>query len=249
MRPSYATYHKANLEDSSEPVLGAAELVRRNRMILKNLAAFLVLTCIAQQVLLVDCEKGPAKKGKTKGEGKGKGGRNKGAPLEKSPAVSPGGNKPQKVEDGKLVLKGKHTYDEGLRCNWSAHSQDTVTLKITCKKGKHKLKCQFMSRPSICLQYLSNEKGYYKQINHALKHKKSPCEETLISSDMCEEAGNDAHFKRRPGKSSRPHKPAGTIPPEQEPCVSHKKQAEEVCSESLISACTWLFSLIQAKDC
>ncbi|XP_029114997.1 fibroblast growth factor-binding protein 1-like [Scleropages formosus] len=233
---------------------------------LKNVALFLLLSCIAQHVLAAQSERGAGRKGgRAKAEGRGKGGANRDAPPEKppgekppgekSPGASPRADKAQKSRGANEVFKGKFSTNDKTQCTWAASGKVAITLGVTCRNGGLEFACEYTAKPSVCPQYAANSKAYWKQISRALKKQKKLCQDAnaLIKSGVCKRAKKDAHFRLNQGTSTSAPPPGPTTSAQGgkscKDSVDHKKMAEEQCGSSWSSLCTFLFSMIQSDDC
>ncbi|XP_036373176.1 fibroblast growth factor-binding protein 1-like [Megalops cyprinoides] len=218
-------------------------------MILNHFALVLLIACVAQQVLVINCEKGQGRKGKRDGKGKDNG--SQGPPPAKPPVASTG----SEGQVGKGALKGKFSTKDKTQCTWQASGQDRFTIAVVCEKGGVGFNCEYTARPAACPQYASGAKTYWKQIARALKKQKNICQDanTLVKAGMCKKAPRDAHFKLSISTPAPPRPETTTPPPSDNKTCSDKadkqKLAEEYCSSSWVSLCNFFFSMIQNEDC
>lgn len=208
--------------------------------LLTNVTILLVLACISHQLMLSSCQKSHGRRGRGVDRGQHK----------DRPGVK-GGRQPKSVSaqpiKGKLVTKDKS------ECTWAATGEDLFTLGVTCKKGGRSFSCEYVARPTACLQYASNVKLYWKQMARALKKQKNLCQDSraLVRAGMCKRAARDAHFRLR--NAQRKTDSPSTPPPASRAVKScqpeNMKLAEEYCNNSWTSLCTFLFTMVQDYDC
>nr|XP_015199392.1 PREDICTED: fibroblast growth factor-binding protein 1 isoform X1 [Lepisosteus oculatus] len=232
-----------------------------NMRFFKSFALVLVLACIAQMVLVAECEK------KEEGRKRKKEGKEKPAQPEKQPsAPTDKSERGQKAQAGK-VMKGKFPTKDKALCTWLATGGDVSTLSVNCGKGDASLACEYTAKPSACPQFASNPKSYWKQITRALKKQKNLCKDAtaLIKAGMCKKAPKDAHFKLSPSTSSQAEEtlsktkesraktttggPSATGKKNCPENTDQKKVAEEYCSETWSSLCNFFISMVQSEDC
>ncbi|XP_048852488.1 fibroblast growth factor-binding protein 1-like [Brienomyrus brachyistius] len=219
-------------------------------MIFNNFVLLLLVACIAQQVFVVESEKGQGRKG----EGKGKGAGKKEATPEKPPAAPRGSDKGQKTRGGKEAFKGKFSTKDKKQCTWAANGEDKFTLGVTCKKGGETFNCEYTATPAKCPQYAPNVKMYWKQIARALKKQKTLCQDVnaIIKTGVCKKAPKDAHFRLNLAPQATEIAPASVSSKGNKTCtedVDNEKRAEEYCNGSWSSLCTFFFSMVQNGDC
>ncbi|KAM6924329.1 fibroblast growth factor-binding protein 1 [Xenentodon cancila] len=207
--------------------------------VLTNVTILLVLACISHQVILGSCQKSHGRMGRgDRGQHKKRSGLKVGR---QSKSVS------AQLFKGKLVTKDKS------ECKWAATGEDLVILNISCKKGDRSLSCEYSARPAVCPQYAVNTEVYWKQISRSLKKQKSLCQDNsaLIKAGMCRKAAREAHFMVNVAQRRTP---STYIPPFATRTVkscqpANKKLAEEFCSNSWSSLCTFLFTMVKDYDC
>lgn len=123
-------------------------------------------------------------------------------------------------------------------------------MSITCKKGTEKsLHCEYTANPRLCPEYTSNVDAFWKQIGRLLKKQKKLCRDSkaLLKARMCRKAPRDAHFalKTIPKvhlTSTRKNKPCSNL-------TNRQKLAEEYCSSTWSSVCTFFFAMVETEDC
>ncbi|XP_051241552.1 fibroblast growth factor-binding protein 1-like [Dicentrarchus labrax] len=175
--------------------------------------------------------------------------------------------------------RGKFSSKDKMQCTWVAKDvADTVRLSVKCenrearvKGGVTDLECRYNAKPQRCPGYQSDPKGFWKQVARALKRLQGKVcrdERALVRAGMCKRAPRDAHFKLDMSSSvsaaqsgdtpplplsnstststSSPAAPAGTTA-----CTraDHRRKAEEHCSSSWASLCSFFFSMLQSDDC
>lgn len=156
---------------------------------------------------------------------------------------------------------------------------DTVRLSVKCenpearvKGGVTDLQCHYNAKPQSCPGYQSDPKGFWKQVARAFKKLQGKVcrdERAQVKAGMCKRAPRDAHFKLdftstvvsaqqpetplrtpRPPPSRSTTSAADTASPT--PCSGRaysRRKAEEHCSSSWASLCTFVFSMLQNDDC
>lgn len=219
-------------------------------VILNHFALLLLLACIAQHFLVIDCQKGQGRTGRRDGRGRESEGEDR---LPEKPLADSNG----KTQSGKAFLKGKFSTKDKTQCTWLADEEDTVTLGVVCQKGGVGFNCEYSARPATCAPYASNVKQYWKQIARALKKQKNICQDAaaLVKAGMCKKAPRDAHFKLRISEAPPPVvQPENTrqSSSDNKSCsdkVDQKKLAEEYCSGSWVTFCNFFFTMVQNEDC
>lgn len=213
---------------------------------LKGITLILICTCIMQHVLQMNAQ---AKKGK---------GRQKQPSLSPKPTIPPLNRKKsgsKDPNDNGALFKGRIANRDGTQCRWAASEgsvkEDGVfVLRITCKKGTEKiLHCEYTAKPRVCAEYTSNVDIFWKQIGRSLKKQKKLCRDSkaLLKAGMCRKAPRDAHFALRMTPtahqtSARKKKPCPNL-------TNKQKLAEEYCSSSWSSICTFFFAMVETEDC
>ncbi|XP_071314494.1 fibroblast growth factor-binding protein 1-like [Trachinotus anak] len=205
-----------------------------------NITILLVLACISHQLMLGSCQKGHGRRGRGVDRGQHK--DKSGLKAERQPKSFSA----QPIK-GKLVTKDK------AECTWAATGDDLFILGITCKKRDRSFSCEYVARPSLCPQYASNVKLYWKQIARSLQKQRNLCQDSsaLVRAGMCRRATTDAHFRLRNAqrKTALPYTPP-PAPRAVESCQpGNRKLAEEYCSDSWSSFCTFFFTMVQDYDC
>ncbi|XP_046875927.1 fibroblast growth factor-binding protein 1 [Hypomesus transpacificus] len=219
---------------------------------LTNLALLLFLACMSQQFIAANCQRGQARKGKTDGKEKERVGLQKEGELN-TPVPSPDKKDSSRKSPNRSVLKGKFSTKNHTHCTWAATGDEAFTLGISCKKDGKSFDCEYSAKPSLCPQYESNAKMYWKQIARALRKQRKLCVHTtsLVRAGMCRKAPSDAHFKLNsvgmPTPPSALPQPSGLRAcPDM---VDKRKLAEDYCDQSWSSFCTFFFSMVQDDDC
>ncbi|XP_029019504.1 fibroblast growth factor-binding protein 1 [Betta splendens] len=172
------------------------------------------------------------------------------------------GDRPSATARGKFSIK-----HDTMECTWRAKDVgDSVTLAVKCQKPQARassLTCQYTGRPQLCGGYLSDNSAFWKQVARALKRFQGRvCADgrAPVKAGMCKRAPRDAHFKldamdslgpetSSGGPGSRP--PARSTSAAPTACTGradHRRAAEEYCSSSWSSVCSFLFSMLQS-DC
>lgn len=150
-------------------------------------------------------------------------------------------------------MKGKMATKDKSECTWVATGNDLFTLGVTCRKEGGTVSCEYVARPSVCRQYASNVKLYWKQISRALQKQKGLCEDSsaLVKAGMCRRAARDAHFRlQHPQRKAAPPPTPRPAPRAVGSCKhQNKKLAEEYCNSSWSSVCTFFFTMVQDYDC
>lgn len=163
-----------------------------------------------------------------------------------------------------------------MQCIWSAKDvNDKVKLVVTCQDpqariqgGVTDLTCEYNAKPQSCPGYLSDPKGFWKQVGRAFtKLQRKVCRDkrALVKAGMCKRAPRDSHFRLDIGSSVSSSQSGGdadvsiTQPPVPRQTsarptnctqrADHRKTAEEYCSSSWASICTFFLSMLQSDDC
>ncbi|XP_070684409.1 fibroblast growth factor-binding protein 1-like [Pempheris klunzingeri] len=217
--------------------------------LLRTFAPWLLLAFLGQQVSLSS------------------GARNRSRGADKTVTQAPsrvqrGGNKPA------ATGRGKFSISEQIHCTWGARDVgDTVRLSVKCVQGGvTDIRCDYNAKPQSCPGYLSDNKGFWKQVGRAfkkLKDKVCSDDRALVRTGMCKRAPRDAHFKLdmpssvSSGQSGEPQtpRPLPPLPPSTAAAPSactgranHRRKSEEHCG-SWASVCAFFFSMLQSDDC
>ncbi|XP_034037716.1 fibroblast growth factor-binding protein 1 [Thalassophryne amazonica] len=200
--------------------------------LLTNVTVLLVLVCVSQYLILSSCQKVHEQKRRRTNRGQDRGGASL---TEARQPTSPQNNK------GNLIAKDK------AECTWAATGEDLLTLDISCKQADRSFGCQFAGRPSVCPQYASNVRLYWKQVAQALK-KRNLCQKSgvVIRPAVCRKAPTEAHFRLSNVQRSTAAPSSGAATACQ---GDNRKLADEYCSKSWSSLCTFLFTMVQSEDC
>lgn len=208
--------------------------------LLTNLTILLVLACFSSQLLLSSCQKSQGRKGRggDRGQGRDRPGLKVGRQA-KSVTAQP--------------VKGKMLSKDKAECSWEARGDELFTLSLTCRKGGRSFSCDYVARPGLCPQYPSNEKLYWKQVARSLRKQRNLCQDrgAQVKAGMCRGAPGEAHFRlQEPKKTTAPpSKPQTEQKPVKSCQGSNRKLAQEFCSDSWSSVCTFLFTMVQDYDC
>ncbi|XP_070770080.1 fibroblast growth factor-binding protein 1-like [Enoplosus armatus] len=208
--------------------------------LLTNVTILLVLAVISHQLMLSSCQKSQGRRGRGVDRGHD---RNK--PGQKV------GRQPKSVSA--QPIKGKMVSKDKSECTWAATGEDLFILGVSCKKGGRSFGCEYVATPSVCPQYSSNVKLYWKQIARALRKQKNLCQDSsaLVRAGMCRRAAREAHFRLR--NTQRKTDPPSTKRPAHRAVKScqpyNRKLAEEYCKDSWSSVCTFFFTMVQDYDC
>ncbi|XP_029021240.1 fibroblast growth factor-binding protein 1 [Betta splendens] len=192
-----------------------------------NLSILLVLACISHQLMVGSCQKSSGRRGRRVG-----GGQHKDRAAPKAGSAQPIG--------GKLLTKDRS------HCVWAASGQDLLTLRVACRNGGGSFSCDYVAKPSVCPQFASDSDLYWRQIARALRKRRRVCRggAELLRAPMCRGAARDAHFRLREAPHAAPPAPgAGSCQ------SSNRKLAQEFCSDSWSSFCTFFFTMVQDSDC
>ncbi|XP_048033086.1 fibroblast growth factor-binding protein 1 [Megalobrama amblycephala] len=194
-----------------------------------DIALILIFACIVQQFVQVNSLRDRGRRAQTDRKGRVRGQRN---------------------ESG---LKGRFSLKDGARCSWlAARVGDAFELGVTCKNGAKTFGCEYEAKPATCQQYASNTKAYWKQIARSLKKQKRLCRDStaMVKAGMCRSAPADAHFRLKDARpSSRVPLPT---PAGNNHCpdrIERLKVAEEYCSSSWSSLCTFFFLMLENDEC
>ncbi|KAM4621435.1 fibroblast growth factor-binding protein 1 [Polymixia lowei] len=207
--------------------------------LLTNVTVLLVLACISHQFMVTSCQREKGRKGRAVDKGKPRDRGQKDAP-------SPDKN----TDRPKVPIKGKFSSKDKSRCTWVATGTRDFVLGVTCKKGGESFSCEYVAKPDACPQFAANAKLYWKQIERALKKQKRLCQvgTAAVKAGLCRKAPADAHFKLnsapRTGPSSSPRSAGMKSCP-----VDNTRLAEEYCTDTWLSFCTFFFKMVQNDDC
>lgn len=213
---------------------------------LKGITLILIGICIMENFLQASAQ---VKKGR---------GKQKQQRLSPKPTVPPRNHKKgdsKDPSDDSVLFKGRIAKKDGTRCTWaatesSAGKDGAFVLSISCKNGTEKgLHCEYSAKPRSCPEYTSNVDAFWKQISRSLKMQKKLCRDSkaLLKARMCTKAPKVAHFalKTTPKVHLTPAK-------KNKPCpnlANRRKLAEEYCSSSWSSVCTFFFAMVETEDC
>lgn len=203
---------------------------------LTNTTILLILACVSHQLVLSSCQKTNGRK--TRGMDRDRTGLRAGRQT-KSNSLQP--------IEGKTVTRDK------AECTWAATGSKLLTMGVTCKKGSNRISCEFVARPGVCKPYTTNVKLYWKQIARALRKQKDLCQDNnaLVKAGMCRKAPREAHFRfRKTERKASPRLSLTPVPLAVKSCQrANKKLAEEYCSHSWSSVCTFFFTMVKDYDC
>ncbi|XP_023140580.3 fibroblast growth factor-binding protein 1 [Amphiprion ocellaris] len=205
---------------------------------LTNVTILLVLACISHQLMVGSCQKSRGRRGRDVDRGQHK--DRSGLKVNRQPKSA--SVRPIK---GKLVTRDKS------ECTWAATGEDLFILGVTCKKEDTSFSCEYAATPTVCPEYASNVKLYWKQIARALRKQKNLCQDSsaLVRAGMCRRAATDAHFRLRVAqkkKTASPYVPPRTVKSCQ---PGNSKLAKEYCNDAWSSFCTFFFTMVQDYDC
>lgn len=181
---------------------------------------------------------------------------------------------------------GKFSNKDGMKCTWGArYVSDTVRLSVKCEDpearvtgGVTDLQCEYNAKPLSCPGYLSNNKGFWKQVARGIKKLQGNLcrnDRTLLRISMCKRAPRDTHFKLDTNSSVEfaqsgvlettqqqtsppPPPPRSSASTDKAPTgtptactkrANHRKTAEENCSGSWASLCNFFLSMLQSDNC
>lgn len=242
-------------------------LLKEDMLLLRTFAPWLLVAFLGHQV-------SPSSGERSKNRGAGK-------TVTPAPGRAQGsGNKPAANGRGKFSFDYDGEWNDGgkMQCTWGAKDvADTVRLSVKCenreariKGGVTDLQCQYNAKPQRCPSYLSDPKGFWKQVGRAFKRlqgKVCKDDRALVRAGMCKRAPRDAHFKLDisssviSAQSGEPETPP-PLPPRSTPAAAGsaaptactgranpRRKAEEHCSSSWANLCTFFFSMLQSDDC
>ncbi|XP_053091754.1 fibroblast growth factor-binding protein 1 [Pangasianodon hypophthalmus] len=213
---------------------------------LKGITLILICICIMQHFLQANAQ---AKKGR---------GRQKQHNLSPKPTIPLRNHKKSGSKDANddgTLVKGRIENKDGTQCTWAAtesgvEGDGAFVLSITCKNGTEKsLQCEYTAKPRLCPKYTSSVDEFWKQISRSLKKQKKLCRDSkaLLKARMCRKAPRDAHFALKTTPKVHP-----TPERKNKPCpnlTNRQKLAEEYCSSSWSSVCTFFFAMVETEDC
>ncbi|XP_042341855.1 fibroblast growth factor-binding protein 1-like [Plectropomus leopardus] len=227
--------------------------LKEEMLLLKTFAPWLLLAFLGQQVSLSSAA------------------RNKNRDRDRTVTTAAPDRAQRSGDKPAAKARGKFSKNK-MQCTWGAKDVgDTVRLTVKCedpvarvKGGVTDLQCLYNGKPQSCPGYRSNNKGFWKQVGRALKRlQDKACEDerALVKASMCKRAPRDAHFKLDVFSSVASAQSGGidnTPPPPPPPRANttactrradHRKTAEENCSDSWVSVCSFFLSLLQSDDC
>lgn len=167
---------------------------------------------------------------------------------------------------GAQSTRGKFSIKGQVQCTWGARDVgDTVMLSVKCENPETRgstRTCQYVAKPQSCPGYLSDNRGFWKQVARALSRLRGKVckdEHALVRAGMCKRAPRDAHFKldtvgsvtsaAAGHRGTPPPTPARSTPAAPTACTGradHRKTAEEYCSSAWASVCSFVFSMLQS---
>lgn len=167
--------------------------------------------------------------------------------------------------------------DAGVRmqCTWAARDVvGAVRLSVKCEDpgarirgGVTDVQCEYSGKPGGCAGYRADSGAFWKQVGRAFKKLRAKVcrdERALVKAAACKGAPRDAHFKldihtsvasaqsgiqptpppARPRATESPAAPANCTGSE-----AARRRAEQQCSSSWASFCTFFFQLLSGDDC
>ncbi|XP_053713170.1 fibroblast growth factor-binding protein 1-like [Synchiropus splendidus] len=158
----------------------------------------------------------------------------------------------------------KFTNKDKMQCTWNATGpEEKMTLSVTCENpeariigGETDLQCDYNGRPALCPGFRSNPRVYWKQVARALKRLQGKlCKDrrALVKAGTCKSAPRDTHFKLVLGSAVSSAQSGGIdIPPPPGSTVctrTHRQTAEEYCSHTWASVCTFFLAMLQKENC
>ncbi|XP_037531525.1 fibroblast growth factor-binding protein 1 [Nematolebias whitei] len=207
--------------------------------LLTNIIILLVLACVSHPMILGASPKGHGRRGRG----------DRGQHKETGQKL---GRQSKSVSAFRAV--GDWVTRDKSECTWTATGEAVVTLNITCKNRDRSFSCEYAARPSVCPQYASSKELFWAQISRALKKQKNICQDHggLVRAGVCKRAGREAHF--RLGAAPKIKSASSSIPPFTTKAVKscqpdNRKLAEQLCSHSWSSFCTFLFTMVKDSDC
>ena len=258
------------------------DLLKDGMLLLRTLALWMLLAFLGHQVSLCS------------------GARNRTRGADK-PGNPPAGRAQRSGHDkGGATGRGKFTLKDKTQCTWGAReSGGVVSVSVKCENrearvtgGTPALECKYNGKPQSCPGYISNPKGFWKQVARGFQRLQGKvCKDpsSLVRASMCKREPRDTHFKLDRSSSvasfqggdlkttaaARPRTTSTTTaaPPPRttsttttttaaprprttsnststgQDCPSHREKAEQYCSSSLASICSFFFSMVQTDDC
>ncbi|KAM9770789.1 fibroblast growth factor-binding protein 1-like [Menidia menidia] len=183
----------------------------------------------------------------------------------------PGGRAQRSGGKGALTSRGKFSTGDHMQCAWNAREvRDAVKMRVTCENPKAKAKgelvsltCEYNAKTQSCQR--ADPKGFWKQVSRALRRLQGKLcrdELALVKTGTCKRAPQDAHFKLDARSVSVSHHSQGPVSPSPPPggrstpagptrCSKsdHRHTAQEYCSSSWASVCSFFLSMLQSEDC
>lgn len=190
-------------------------------------------------------------------------------------AGSPAGGRAQRNGNKSVAGgRGKFATTEKMRCTWVAKDvRDAVQLLVKCenpeariKGGITDLRCEYNAKPWECPTYRYDPKNFWKQVGRALKRlqgKMCKDERALVRAGVCKLAPRSAHFKLDISSSvvsthaadpeTAPTPPSPRLTPTATTACTrrradHRQTAEEYCSSSWASVCSFFLSMVQSEE-
>ncbi|KAM8842699.1 fibroblast growth factor-binding protein 1-like [Synchiropus picturatus] len=172
---------------------------------------------------------------------------------------------PGRVSGAAVSGTNKFTNKDKMQCTWNATGpEEKMTLSVTCENpeariigGETDLQCDYNGRPALCPGFRSNPRVYWKQVARALKRlqgKLCKDERALVKAGTCRRAPHDTHFKLVLGSAVSSAQSGGIDIPPPAPgstaCTgTHRQTAEEYCSHTWASVCTFFLAMLQKENC
>ncbi|XP_019717268.1 fibroblast growth factor-binding protein 1-like [Hippocampus comes] len=164
--------------------------------------------------------------------------------------------------------RGNFPYGGTMNCTWLAQERgdDRVTVSVKCEDpvarvhgGVTDRECSYDGKPRLCLAFRADPRGFWKQVSRSFRRLASGVcadDKTRVRARMCKGAPRDAHFKLDIHSSVISAQSGGVDrPPTYRPpatnttaCPETRKKAEEYCSSSWASVCTFFLSMVH-NDC
>ncbi|XP_018546366.1 fibroblast growth factor-binding protein 1 [Lates calcarifer] len=217
-------------------------------LLLKTLAPWLLLAFLGQQVSVSS-----GARNKTRGA-------NKTVPIP--------GRAQRSESKGTATGRGKFSLKDKMQCTWAARNAgDSVKLLVKCenpearvKGGVTDMQCEYNAKPQTCPGYRSDPKGFWKQVSRAFKRLQGKVcrdDRALLKAGMCKRVPfklniSTSSLSAQSGDPETPPPRPRTTSPGPTACTKradHLKTAEEYCSSSWASVCSFFFSMLQSEDC